>query len=807
MIRIAFRSLLLLTLSVCASAFGAQDVVIWGDSYGPDSKGTEAVVNEFVRLHPEYRVRLSGMGAGKRDPQKLMTSIVGNVAPDVIVQDRFAVGDWASRGAFLPLDGLIARDSGQDPFCPQPKQYYAPAWQEGTYQGHIYSIPTGADDRVLYWNRGVFHEKAKELRAAGLDPERAPRTWDELLAYSRVLTEFDSAGNLTRAGFIPNFGNSWLYMFAFQNNAPLMSADGRTCTLDNPFAVEALQFMVDGYKLLGGYEKASAFQAAYPGGLNDAFMVGKVAMKIDGDWTLDDLMRYGRGVDLGTDPAPVPADRYNHVGRFKDEKDTFVTWSGGFCLAIPRGARNPDGGWEYIKFATSLRGRIVDAQAQYDWNVKRGHVYMPRMAAQIAANEWILKNLTPKDPKFAKALATHAEMMRHARTRPVTFVGQRLWAEHARAIENACLGRMTPKDALADGRRIVQGELDAYFDREKHPLVDMRLPQFMFMGVLAAGIATLVGAYKRAKLSAVGRHEARWGYLMIAPWLLGFVLFTLGPMLASLFFSFTEYSVLQPARWVGAQNYADMFTTDKVLVTKALFNAAYLAGMGVPLGVMTGLAVALLMNSAVRGIRVYRTMFYLPAIVPTVAAAILWKWILNGDPNSGLVNGAWSGTITHWLGLAAPPWIGSETWAKPALIVMGLWGAGSGMIMWLAGLKGVPSTLYEAAALDGASPGRQFFNITIPQLTPLIFFNLVMGVIGAVQDFDRIYVMRPSDDGPVGVGDSMITPVYHLFANGFAYFKMGYASALAWMLFLIILGLTLIQWRLRKQWVFQEVED
>jgi ABC-type sugar transport system permease subunit len=311
--------------------------------------------------------------------------------------------------------------------------------------------------------------------------------------------------------------------------------------------------------------------------------------------------------------------------------------------------------------------------------------------------------------------------------------------------------------------------------------------------------------YRRQRLGRLARHEARWAYLFVSPWAIGFLIFIAGPMLASLLFSFTQYDVLNEMRWVGARNYVQMVSDDSTNVVRAWSNVLYLAGIGVPLSIMTGLAVALLLNTAVRGMRFYRTLFYMPAIVPTVAASVLWIWILASDPNKGLINAFWTNTIAEWFGTAPPGWLNSESWSKPALIVMGLWGAGSGMILWLAGLKGVPTQLYEAASLDVASAWRQFWTVTLPQLSPIVFFNAVMGFIGALQEFDRVYVMRPFD-GTAGPADSLLVPVFQLFDNGFKYFKLGYASALAWAIFFVILVLTLIQFKLAPRWVHYESE-
>lgn len=781
-----------------------RDLIVWGENLGPDAKGQDAINREFQRRHPDVNLRVLNLG-GKMDPQKLMTSIVGNVAPDVISQDRFSISDWASRNAFRPLDDLLARDRN-DPECPRKEQYYPSTWEEASYEGKVYGIPSGADDRILFYNKAIFREKADALRAAGLDPNRPPRTWSELLAYSKVLTEFNPDGTLKRAGFLPNFGNVWLYMYAFQNDASFMSADGRTCTMDTPASEEALEYMLKGYDIAGGYDNSKAFESGFLSKQNDPFFIGKVAMKIDGSWILDDMSRFATGLDFGVAPPPVPDDRYYLRGKFAKDKDRFVTWIGGFSWAIPRGAKNIEDGWKYIKFVTSTEGRMLGAAAQRDWDRRKGKTYIPDVAASIEANKVAFQRYKPADPEYAAALKEHMDMMPFGRIRPATFVGQILWDEQNRAMEAALYKKETPQEALRNGQIAVQSNLDDFFDVRNIKPMNLQIPANIGLGVAVLGLVIAVVLFIRKRMGRLERSEALWGYLFISPWTIGFLALTLGPMIASLFFSFTSYDVLGPARWVGLRNYGQIFGSDKDLVDKSLVNAVYLAAVGVPLNVCTGLAVALLLNCAARGMRVYRTLFYMPAIVPIIASSVLWSWVLTADPDKGLINAFWVKTITPWLGLPAPGWVNSADWSKGGLIVQGVWAAGGAMILWLAGLKGVPSTLYEAADIDGASPWQQFWSVTLPQVSPLLFFNLVMGFIGAIQEFDRPYVMKPSSDGPIGPNDSMLTPVYHLFQEGFAFFKMGYASSLAWLIFGIILLLTFIQFKLAPRWVHYEAE-
>lgn len=792
-------ALLLLLLAVAAVAPAETVLRIWGISLGPESKGTQAMVHEFERRNPGVRVSMLNMGTGHMNAQKLMTSIVGHVPPDLIVQGRFNISDYASRGAFLPLDDLIARDR-LEPDCPRREDYYAAAWDEAIYEGKVYGIPTGADDRALYWNKKVFRESAPQLRKLGLDPNRPPRTWSELILYTKALT---IPGK--RIGFIPNFGNSWFYLYAFQNNANFLSADGRTCTMNTPEAREALEFMVKVYDMLGGYEKVNAFASTFQGNENDPFIVGQVPMKIDGDWTMDGLARYGYNLDFGVAPPPVPDDRYAHRGRFRNEKDRFLSWIGGFSYAMPEGCPHVELAWRFIKYATSFEGRMLENKMQASWQRSQGRMFIPRLQGQIRANEALFSLYQPADRRFREAMDVHKSLMPVARTRPPTPAGQLLWDQHARAMEQAVLHKQSVEGTLEEAQTIVQRELDRIYSRTRHPIVNLWIPTGIVLATFLVGFLWMARRWRSLRLGRIGRSEALWAYVFISPWLIGFLVFTIGPMLASLFLCFTDYDVMSPPRWVGLANFGEMFSQyDRATLWKALGNAVYLGGIGVPVGIASGLGVAMLLNAAVKGIRFYRTLFYMPAIVPGVASAVLWMWILDPDPNRGILNAIWNGTLTQWLRIPPPMWLGAEEWAKPAFIVMGLWGAGAGMILWLASLKGVPSTLYEAATVDGANPTQQFWAITMPMLSPIIFFNVVMGLIGALQEFDRVYVVT----GGLGNGpnDSLLVPVKHLFTYGFTYFRMGYASTLAWLIFFAVVSVTFVQFRLAKRWVYYETD-
>lgn len=293
------------------------------------------------------------------------------------------------------------------------------------------------------------------------------------------------------------------------------------------------------------------------------------------------------------------------------------------------------------------------------------------------------------------------------------------------------------------------------------------------------------------------KAEHKQGWLFVSPWVIGFVLLTAGPMVYSLYLSFTASSLLSPPQWVGLENYRRMFADP--IFYRSLGNTAYYAVLGVPLGMVLSLGLALLLDAPVRGLGFFRTLFFLPSVTNTVALSILWLWLLN--PEFGLINVA----LTH-LGIEGPLWLQSEAWAKPALVLMSLWTVGGQMIICLAALQGVPLELKEAAAIDGAGPVRRFFAVTLPMISPALLFNFIMGLVGALQVFTQAFVMtggvQPGSEG--GPNQSTLFIVLYIYKKAFQEYDMGYASALAWALFLIITICTWIAWRVSKSRVHYE---
>ncbi|WP_020574420.1 carbohydrate ABC transporter permease [Actinopolymorpha alba] len=298
-------------------------------------------------------------------------------------------------------------------------------------------------------------------------------------------------------------------------------------------------------------------------------------------------------------------------------------------------------------------------------------------------------------------------------------------------------------------------------------------------------------AAKKSRLSGQGRLESRWGIILAMPAILGFLIFTIGPMIASFFFSLTDWTIGGRPSFIGLDNYRTMVKDE--LFWKSLSVTAYYTVGAVPLGLIIGFALALLLNQRVRGLSLWRTIYYLPTLVPAVASAVLWIWIFN--PDFGLLN-----SLLRQAGLPTSQWLYSEEAVVPSLIIMSTWGFGNAMVIFLAGLQGVPRHLYEAVSIDGGGAWQRFRHVTLPMMTPTIFYNLVTGVIGTFQVFNQAYVMTQG-----GPNNASLFYIYYLYRTAFTESAMGYASALAWVLFMVIMLVTFLLFQNARRWVYYEM--
>ena len=297
----------------------------------------------------------------------------------------------------------------------------------------------------------------------------------------------------------------------------------------------------------------------------------------------------------------------------------------------------------------------------------------------------------------------------------------------------------------------------------------------------------------RRKMSLLAQREELVGYLMASPWLLGMLWLIFGPFGAAAYLSFTDYDILTQPEWIGLENF-DKMLTDDPLFWKSLSVTTIYAVVAIPLGIVLGLFLAILLNTSIKGLAWLRTVYYLPAVLSGVAVSFLWIWVFSAD--WGVLN-----YLLSLINVSGPNWLTSEDWALTALIIMSLWGVGGGLVIYLAGLQGIPTELYEAAKIDGAARLRSFYHITLPMMSPVILFQLIMGIISALQVFTQGYVMTQG-----GPNNATLFFLLHLYRNAFRFLNMGYASALAWALFIYILALTLLVLRSSSVWVFYSGE-
>lgn len=892
---------------------GRTEVTIWFN--GPIEGRNLAVADAFEKRFPQYRLILGSSAVrtgleGEGNPQRLMCGIAGGVPPEVVEYDRFAVCQWASRGAFLDLTPLIQRDAREledarrkpaerdrvallERYIIRPEDYYPQTWGECTYEGGQYGVPNYMDDRVLYYNADLLVQNgivdgngrpappetweqicrrlvvASDAEIAALDRRsarvrssasdfiaagvrkgdtlshiaasgqvtrclvekvaspheliiRSPYAGKDLAlptrpgqrikvfsqdSYALRLSRWDDHGRMKVVGFEPQHGNGWLYMYGWMKGGEFLSPDGRRCTLDDPRIVEALDWTVDVYDALGGVQDVNAFKKSFQPGAQDPFFMNQIAMFINGDWFLRDIARYARYLKFGVAPAPVPAER------LKQKDGRYFTWVAGFAYCVPSTCppEKREAAWALVKFLSSVEGGMVmnghDAQREHG----QGRLYMPRLMASKPLNARqmaVYINIPEMPPGIRQGMQTHIDMLPYGRFRPVSPEGKMLWDAQATSQDLAWNHEMSPAAALAFETQQVQQALDRFYHPMPGPTVRWPPLLWLYLGAMAV-FGTLVYVRHRSRHDVPGYMRREWaaGPLFALPWIAGFVVLAGGPMLFSAVMSFTRYDVLSDAVYVGGRNYADLVTPGRdPLFYKSLGNTLFMA-IGVPLSMVVGLALAMLLNAKVRGMSVYRTLFFLPAIMPVVAASVLWIWVFNAQ--NGLMNWLLQLTgieraidwfnVRYGVGLKTPiSWLTNEQTSKPALIVMGLWASGASMIIWLAGLKEIPTHLYEAAALDGAGPIRRFLNVTLPMLSPYILFNLVMGLIGTFQIFTQAYIMTPNGSP----SHSTYFYVYKLFDECFSYFRLGYGAAMAWILFLIVIVLTLFNMTTSKKWVY-----
>jgi len=475
------------------------------------------------------------------------------------------------------------------------------------------------------------------------------------------------------------------------------------------------------------------------------------------------------------------------------------TTTGGSGYCIFRGTKHPDLAWKLTKFLSGPVGMTAMAKAGIAQPAIRKLALTPGI--------WAVGPTTPVDQQYPHNMIATDQAVPFVRFDPSAYYWPSVNERLTTGLDLVWSGQSKAEPILKAAEKNGQYRLDQM-------LKDEHLSAYNWTYGIAAGLLIVAGIIvwtywpeRKIKYTSREKIESRAAYKFASPWLFGAVVFTLGPMILSFLMSFADWDIITPAKWRGAQNYVEAGAADPLFWKSMTVTLIYTA-VSVPLGILVSLMLALLLNQKVKGIPLFRAVYYVPSLASLVASSLIWRKIFN--PDNGLLNlliygqhGSWLGS--HLSSIAGTPdkhvdWLGNEKFALPAMILMSMWFAGGGMIIMIAGLQNIPQHYYEAATLDGANMFGKFKAITLPLLTPTLFFSLVTGLIGSFQVFTQAVVMTQG-----GPNDTTRFYVYKLYQNAFESLRMGYSSAGAWILFAIIMLVTLVQFKGSK-WVYYEAD-
>ncbi len=739
----------------------------WGDP--AEDKIVQTLVEEYEAAHP--KVHITRINAGDSFDSKLKTMMAAGTPPDLFYLPPRLLPELASLKLIRPVDDYVAKEK----LTPEGRAFFADVYPillhvfsydvaaDKTGSGQLYGLPKDSTTTVMYVNLDLFAK-------AGVTVPYGGWTWDEFEVACRKITALTGTPGfedqkIYGANFEiwPDTLRNVLWTFGGEFFGP---GGFRDVGFGSPGSQEALSIIAR--LRLGERTAYNATGIAKDGG--EEFIAGHIGIEGPvGEWKVP---RYKDITSFRWDVVPVP-----HKAGLPEASQMFTTaWT--MSAATPY----PDVCFDLMKFLCGPTGAKMQSELG---------LAIPPLKSIANSPAFLDK---PNIPRY------HADIF--LRAIPLVRLAQspreQEWEQIVtdRVPDAIQLGTRTPAQVADDIRTAWLTELDSPLRRgDWGPF-----PWGAVIAVAAGGIVTLVSALawkaRREKLGAIDRRAERAGFSFIAPWLIGFLGLTAGPMIVSLLLSLGQWTGENPigeAKWVGAANYHQMLVADPTFL-QSLKVTLYFVALAVPISQVTALGVALLMNLRVRGITIFRTIYFVPSVVSGVALSVLWLQIFNND--YGLLN-----TVLRKIHLPTPDWFGvdAHAFAIPAFVIMGLWGVGGGMIIYLAGLKGVPASLYEAARIDGAGPLRRFWNVTLPMLSPLLFYNLIMGIIGSFQVFTQALVM--TDGGP---GNATLFYVLNLYRQAFVYHNMGYASAMAWVLFVICLGLTALVFRGSRKLVYYE---
>lgn len=709
-----------------------------------------AIAEAFVEKNPDIEVKLECLPWGQYWA-KLRTQVAGKIAPDVVRLYCEAGGSWYERGALLPLDEFIKRDGVR------LERYFRVAIQACRWKGRVYSLPSDVPVRILAYNKELFDK-------AGLpypDP-RKPLNWEEFVELAKELTIVRN-GRVVQYGFA--LGPQADLILIHQAGGRLFdrNVDPQESRADSEAVAEGLKFFYDlQFRLKVAPDRDSQESAGF-GSLEFPLTSRRVAMAMAGPWTFREYTR--AGIKLGLAP----------LFRGKQRAQISTPNTNG----IYRHSKHPEEAWKFVLFLASEPAQKVIA--------RRG-VGVPALR-DVAYSEDFYNNLYG-----VKNMRAYCEELEYASPMIMASTGEFTRAYYS-VLSGLKLGTFTPGEAVSELDKRFRRTLSALSARPIAYSTRVFYPALLVLLFFALGAFYLLLVRRTERMPPhTERVDNLRGYLFVAPWLVGFVVFNALPIVGALVLSFAKWDMVGAPRWVGTENLSKMLT-DEVFFKSLKVTCLY-SLCAVPILVGGGLLCALLLQRPFSGRAFFRTVIYLPSMLAGVAMTLVWVWMYNSDV--GIIN-----YLLDKIGLGKVPWLDHPHWVLPALILMNILWVGGNMLIFLASLEGVPQSLYDSATVDGAGPIRKFFVVTLPMISPSLLFCTIMSTIGAFHTFTEAFMIRPRSDVGGPQNASMLMVLY-IYLKAFRDLEMGYACAVALVLFCVIFVLTYLELVASKRWVYYE---
>jgi multiple sugar transport system permease protein len=710
----------------------------------------QQVCDEFNRSHPKIRLRILWSDL----PPKINLLSVAGALPDLIPIVDFLLIQEHSK--LLDLNDLMDED-------PQTKaQFYPSLLAASTYQGGLKTIPIFYNVPFVYYRPDLF-------RKAGLPYPSENWTWDEYRRDAKALTQRNPDGSVEIYGtyVLANWWVEWLSLIR-EAGGDMLGPDG-TLKINTPATAQAVQLMHD---LIYVDQSAPKLTESPPNG----FLSGKMAIYVGGHVLELDALR--KNAKFEWDIAPLPA---GPAGKATGELATVG-------IGISTQSKHPELASEFLRYIMRKDVALELCQGGLSPPVRRD---IALETVLVGTPE--TRTIPPKHLRVLVDSLAFASGVPKLTIFPIV----------CQCIGDGIIHALNDPDAgpIARLPADLAAKCQVLMDLQKTP---PRTSPLLFAGqvvILGAAAIWLFFRLKRMKMTPEEAAGQKFFFLFTSPCIVGLCLFVLWPLLLSYWWAQTDYNMMDAPRYVGLKQYQDLLFKDPDFWHSLELSLVY-ALFAVPLGLIVSLATALLLNQNLRHIGIFRVIYYLPSILPAAASGLMWYWLL--DPRFGFVN-----RFLALFGIAGPGWLQDPHWALISLILISTWGFGGGMLIFLAGLKNIPESLYEAAEIDGAGTVSKFFHITLPSLSPVLFFNLTMGCIGALQVFDIAYIISIANRGNDDLGGpekSTYFYVLNLYVKSFLNLNIGTGSAMAWLFLLVILVITLANFWARRSWFSHDEE-